>query len=54
MTQLVSRVSAPLALLLQEMTPGSGLMVSMAEHGGEEHSTIKDVVAKLRGIGGIK
>ena len=53
-TQVVFKVSWPLARLLQEMTAGSGLMVRSAEQGGEEQSITREVVAKLRGIGGIK
>ena len=53
-TQVVFKVSWPLARLLQEMTAGSGLMVRRAEQGGEEQSITREVVAKLRGIGGIK
>ena len=53
-TQVVFRVSWPLAKLPQEMTPGSGVMVTRAEQGAEEQSITMEVVAKLRGIGGIK
>ena len=53
-TQLVLRVSWPLARLLQEMTWGSGVMVRRAEQGGEEQSITREVDAKLRGIGGVK
>ena len=53
-TQLVLRVSWPLARLLQEMTRGSGVMVRRAEQGGEEQSITREVDAKLRGIGGVK
>ena len=53
-TQVVFRVSWPLTKLPQDMTPGSGVMVRRAEQGAEEQSITKEVVAKLRGIGGIK
>ena len=53
-TQVVFRVSWPVAKLPQEMTPGSGMMVRRAEQGGEEQCITREVVAKLRGIGGIK
>ena len=53
-TQIVFRVSWPLARLLHEMTAGSGMMVRRAEQGGEEQSITREVVAKLRGTGGIK
>ena len=54
MTQLVLRVSWPLARLLQEMTRGSGVMVRRAEQGGEEQSITREVDAKLKEIGGVK
>ena len=53
-TQLVLRVSWPLARLLQEMTRGSGVMVRRAEQGGEEQSITREVDAKLKEIGGVK
>ena len=36
------------------MTRGSGVMVRRAEQGGEEQSITREVVAKLKGIGGAK
>ena len=53
-TQLVLRVSWPLARLLQEMTRGSGVMVRRTEQGGEEQSITREVDAKLREIAGVK
>ena len=53
-TQLVFRVSWPVARLLQEMTRGSGVMVRRAEQGGEEQSSTREVDAKLKEIGGGK
>ena len=34
--------------------PGSGSMVSKARQGGEEHSKISEVEAKLREVGGSR
>ena len=53
-TQLVLRVSCPVARLLQEMTRGSGVMVRRGEQGGEEQSITREVDAKLKEIGGLQ